>query len=57
MDESSKIIPSGHFLTSTGKVIQTTAELGQLLVQPSFKLAHKPLCRQAKMSAPHTLKA
>jgi y4mF family transcriptional regulator len=30
MDESSKIIPSGHFLTSTGKVIQTTAELGQL---------------------------
>ncbi len=30
MDESSKIIPSGHFLTATGKVIQTTVELGQL---------------------------
>ena len=30
MDESSKLIPSGHFLASTGKVVQTTAELGQL---------------------------
>lgn len=30
MDESSKIIPNGHFLTSTGQVIQTTAELGKL---------------------------
>lgn len=30
MDESSKIIPIGHFSASTGKVIQTTAELGQL---------------------------
>lgn len=30
MDESSKIIPIGHFLTTTGKVIQTSAELGQL---------------------------
>lgn len=30
MDESSKIIPIGHFLASTGKVVQTTAELGQL---------------------------
>lgn len=57
MDESSKIIPNGHFLTSTGKVIQTTTELGQLLAQPSFKPACKPLCRQAKVSALHTLKA
>jgi y4mF family transcriptional regulator len=30
MDESSKIIPNGNFLTSTGNVVQTTAELGQL---------------------------
>lgn len=30
MDESRKIIPIGHFLTSTGKVVQSTAELGQL---------------------------
>lgn len=30
MDGSSKIIPNGHFSASTGKVIQTTAELGQL---------------------------
>jgi len=30
MDESSKIIPIGHFLTPAGKVVQTTIELGQL---------------------------
>jgi HTH-type transcriptional regulator/antitoxin HipB len=30
MDESSKIIPIGHFFVTPGKVVQTTTELGQL---------------------------
>lgn len=39
MSEGSKVIPAGHFLTGTGQLVQTTAELGQLARERRHQLA------------------